>query len=197
MRFWIILIMDVDYFVWKLTDSQFLLRFLRCKKFNVPMAQEATERYLLLRQVYHPAFHCLNIEEPTMNELLNLGYLFAVPGRDSKGRRVIVARPGKNFQLNSKYPKSFLLFLKILLTVCLPDFIYWLFFSIQVSLIRISTRTRTCVRSTQSRTRHWWKTRKVKFAVSCTLLTVPVSAFLILRSLHHAKLSALWKTARY
>ncbi|XP_043286662.1 alpha-tocopherol transfer protein-like [Venturia canescens] len=75
-------------------DAQFLLRFLRCKKFNVPMAQEAMERYLLLRQVYHPAFHNLDIEEPTMNELLTLGYLFAAPGRDSQGRRVIVARPG-------------------------------------------------------------------------------------------------------
>ncbi|XP_063987303.1 alpha-tocopherol transfer protein-like [Diachasmimorpha longicaudata] len=75
-------------------DAQFLLRFLRCKKFNVPMAQEATERYLLLRKVYHPAFNKLDINEPTMLELLKLGYLFAVPGRDSKGRRLIVARPG-------------------------------------------------------------------------------------------------------
>lgn len=58
------------------------------------MAQEATERYLLLRQVYHPAFHSLDITEPNMEELLSLGYLFAAPGRDAKGRRVIIARPG-------------------------------------------------------------------------------------------------------
>ncbi|XP_033223289.1 alpha-tocopherol transfer protein-like [Belonocnema kinseyi] len=75
-------------------DGRFLLRFLRCKKFNVPMTQEAVERYLLLRQVYHPAFNNLDITENTMEELLALGYLFAVPGRDVKGRRVIVARPG-------------------------------------------------------------------------------------------------------
>ncbi|XP_011497998.1 PREDICTED: alpha-tocopherol transfer protein-like [Ceratosolen solmsi marchali] len=75
-------------------DGRFILRFLRSKKFNVPMAQEAIERYLLLRQVYHPAFHKLNIDEPNMAELLNLGYLFAVPGRDTKGRRIVVARPG-------------------------------------------------------------------------------------------------------
>ncbi|XP_051161892.1 clavesin-2-like [Leptopilina boulardi] len=75
-------------------DGRFFLRFLRCKKFNVPMSQEAIERYLLLRQVYHPAFNHLDITEPTMEELLSLGYLFAVPGRDVKGRRVIVARPG-------------------------------------------------------------------------------------------------------
>ncbi|XP_058805531.1 alpha-tocopherol transfer protein-like [Phymastichus coffea] len=75
-------------------DAKWLLKFLRCKKFNVPMAQEAIERYLLLRQVYHPAFNNLDILEPNMSELLDLGYLFAVPGRDTKGRRVVVARPG-------------------------------------------------------------------------------------------------------
>lgn len=58
------------------------------------MAEEAIERYLLLRQVYHPAFNNLDITEPTMEELLSLGYLFAAPGRDAKGRRVIIARPG-------------------------------------------------------------------------------------------------------
>lgn len=79
------------------------------------MAQEATERYLLLRQVYQLAFHNLDITEPNMEELLSLGwvflwnwsryrwnlftisssrYLFAAPGRDAKGRRVIIAKPG-------------------------------------------------------------------------------------------------------
>ncbi|XP_012279299.1 alpha-tocopherol transfer protein-like isoform X3 [Orussus abietinus] len=75
-------------------DSKFILKFLRSKKFNVPMTQEAIERYLLLRHVYHPAFNNLDIVDDTMEELLALGYLFAVPGRDKKGRRVIVARPG-------------------------------------------------------------------------------------------------------
>ncbi|XP_071649662.1 alpha-tocopherol transfer protein-like [Temnothorax longispinosus] len=75
-------------------DARFLLRFLRCKKFNVPMAQEAIERYLLLRQVYRQAFHNLDITETNMAELLSMGYLFAAPGRDAKGRRVIIARPG-------------------------------------------------------------------------------------------------------
>lgn len=40
------------------------------------MAQEAIERYLLLRQVYHPAFHNLDITIPVMDELLTLGYDF-------------------------------------------------------------------------------------------------------------------------
>lgn len=37
------------------------------------MAEEAIERYLLLRQVYHFAFNRLDITEPTMEELLSLG----------------------------------------------------------------------------------------------------------------------------
>lgn len=40
------------------------------------MAQEATERYLLLRQVYQQAFHNLDISEPTMEELLSLGWVY-------------------------------------------------------------------------------------------------------------------------
>jgi len=42
------------------------------------MAQEATERYLLLRQVYQQAFHTLDITEPNMEELLSLGYFYAI-----------------------------------------------------------------------------------------------------------------------
>ncbi|XP_057334759.1 alpha-tocopherol transfer protein-like [Microplitis mediator] len=75
-------------------DAAFLLRFLRVKKFSVPMSQEAIERYLLLRQVYHPAFNNLDISEPNMDELLSLGYIFAAPGRDANGRRLIITRPG-------------------------------------------------------------------------------------------------------
>ncbi|XP_066258018.1 retinaldehyde-binding protein 1-like [Euwallacea similis] len=75
-------------------DARFLLRFLRFKKFSVEQAKEALERYILLRQCFGVAFNCLDITIPMMEELTNLGYMFACPKRDSKGRRVIVARPG-------------------------------------------------------------------------------------------------------
>ncbi|KAF7265331.1 alpha-tocopherol transfer protein-like [Rhynchophorus ferrugineus] len=75
-------------------DSRFLLRFLRFKKFSVVQAQEAIERYILLRQTFGVAFNCLDITIPMMQELTDLGYIFACPKRDSKGRRVIVTRPG-------------------------------------------------------------------------------------------------------
>lgn len=55
-------------------DAPFLLRFLRAKKFSVPMAQEALERYILLRTTYGDlAFSKLDPKNPTMQELLNLG----------------------------------------------------------------------------------------------------------------------------
>ncbi|KAK9738805.1 CRAL/TRIO domain [Popillia japonica] len=75
-------------------DSRFLLRFLRFKKFSLLQTQEALERYLLLRQTFGIAFNHFDIRIPMMEELTNLGYLFPCPQRDSKGRRVIIARPG-------------------------------------------------------------------------------------------------------
>ncbi|XP_017770676.1 PREDICTED: alpha-tocopherol transfer protein-like [Nicrophorus vespilloides] len=75
-------------------DARFLLRFLRSKKFSVLQAQEALQRYLLLRQSFGIAFNNLDITIPMMEDLTDLGYLFASPKRDSKGRRVIIARPG-------------------------------------------------------------------------------------------------------
>lgn len=57
-------------------DSNFLLRFLRCKKFSLPMTKEAIERYLVLRWYnYEGAFIFHNLDEklPEMQELLDLG----------------------------------------------------------------------------------------------------------------------------
>ncbi|XP_054275530.1 clavesin-2-like [Macrosteles quadrilineatus] len=76
------------------TDPCYLLRFLRAKKFSLPMAQEAMERYLLLRQTYDFAFQNMDCLLPNMETLFSLGYIFAAPGRDKLGRRWIIARPG-------------------------------------------------------------------------------------------------------
>ncbi|CAH1390729.1 unnamed protein product [Nezara viridula] len=75
-------------------DDSFFLRFLRFKKFSIPMAQEALERYLLLRQTISQAFHNLDCHLPRMEYLINNGYMFASPGRDKQGRRWLIARPG-------------------------------------------------------------------------------------------------------
>ncbi|XP_013136528.1 PREDICTED: alpha-tocopherol transfer protein-like [Papilio polytes] len=75
-------------------DSVFLLRFLRTKKFSVPMAQEAIERYILLRQSWGIAFNQLDHTLPTMTEIIDLGYIFVSPYKDKAGRRVVIYRPG-------------------------------------------------------------------------------------------------------
>jgi hypothetical protein len=59
-------------------DARFLLRFLRTKKFSVLQAQEALERYLLLRQTYGPAFRNLDYTDHTMNELISNGYVLNI-----------------------------------------------------------------------------------------------------------------------
>lgn len=56
-------------------DSSFLLRFLRAKKFSVPITREAIERYLLLRHSYDMIFTNLDINLPTMKTLIDLGYV--------------------------------------------------------------------------------------------------------------------------
>lgn len=52
-------------------DDNFLLRFLRSKKFSVPLAQEAVTRYLLLRQSI--GFRRLDCENPVMADLIDKG----------------------------------------------------------------------------------------------------------------------------
>ncbi|KAI8430568.1 hypothetical protein MSG28_000790 [Choristoneura fumiferana] len=63
-------------------------------KFSVPMAQEAIERYILLRQSWGIAFNQLDYKLPVMMELIDLGYIFVSPFKDKGGRRVVIYRPG-------------------------------------------------------------------------------------------------------
>ncbi|KAL1379229.1 hypothetical protein pipiens_015053 [Culex pipiens pipiens] len=73
------------------TDSLFLLRFLRMRKFSVPRAQETLERYLAMRQTFPQWFQKLDPNEPDMAELLDDNQ-FQLLGRDSKGRAVVLIR---------------------------------------------------------------------------------------------------------
>lgn len=53
-------------------DSKFLLRFLRFKKFSIPMAQDALERYLVLRKFLHEGEFIYQKFDYLQPELLNL-----------------------------------------------------------------------------------------------------------------------------
>ncbi|EDS40104.1 conserved hypothetical protein [Culex quinquefasciatus] len=80
------------------TDSVFLLRFLRMRKFSVPRAQETLERYLAMRQTFPQWFAKLDPDQKDMKQLLD-DHMFQFWGRDSRGRTVIMARH-KNFNLD-------------------------------------------------------------------------------------------------
>lgn len=76
----------VDYFssnsfLMFFSDSIFLLRFLRTKKFSVPLALEMLERYLVIRQLYPNWFRQLDVEDQTINDILDSGYLVPLPLR--------------------------------------------------------------------------------------------------------------------
>lgn len=70
------------------------MRFLRARKFSLPLAQDSLERCLLLRQSYEALlFANINIAAEPMRQLLAAGYCFALPGRDRHGRRIVFYRP--------------------------------------------------------------------------------------------------------
>ncbi|XP_030031130.2 retinaldehyde-binding protein 1 [Manduca sexta] len=76
-------------------DEAFLLRFLRHKKYSVPMAQQTLLKYLSLRKYYPEIFTNLDCEDPKIQEIIDNGYIAVSPVRDSKGRRVIVYNMSK------------------------------------------------------------------------------------------------------
>ncbi|CAH1990785.1 unnamed protein product [Acanthoscelides obtectus] len=73
-----------------LTDDNFLLRFLRVKKYSIPMAQQILLKYLNYRKKFREIFYNLDYRDPKINELISKGYIFVSPFRDSKCRRVII-----------------------------------------------------------------------------------------------------------
>ncbi|CAO1428131.1 unnamed protein product [Diamesa hyperborea] len=76
-------------------DSNFLLQFLRHRKFSIPMAQDSLEKYLVLtnycQEGIHPYIH-IDLEIPSIQHLLKTGTIFALPKRDKHGRRVMFYR---------------------------------------------------------------------------------------------------------
>lgn len=77
------------------TDAVFLLRFLRTKKFSLPMAQDMLERYLTIRQIYPDWFQKLDINDPDIEAIIDSGYLVPMLERDETGRKVILSCAGE------------------------------------------------------------------------------------------------------
>lgn len=77
------------------TDDAFLLRFLRAKKFSVPMAQQVLLKYLNIRKVFPDMAANLDFLCEPMNRVFAKGYLVVSPIRDNCGRRVLIATAGE------------------------------------------------------------------------------------------------------
>lgn len=75
-------------------DSTCLLRFLRFRKYSIPLAQEALERYILFREgLYgYDWFSNMNFDRPQLKHLLDKGVIVALPDRDKLGRQVLMFR---------------------------------------------------------------------------------------------------------
>ena len=76
----------------KNTTDEFLLRFLRMKKTNVPKAAAALDKYISFRSTNPEWFEKLDIRENQLNDLISSGYIFVLPGRDANGRRVVFSK---------------------------------------------------------------------------------------------------------
>ncbi|ENN76065.1 retinaldehyde-binding protein 1 [Dendroctonus ponderosae] len=73
-----------------LMDDNFLLRFLRVKKFSIPMAQQTLLKYLNYRKRFPQIFLDMDYSDASVNQLISSGYIFVSPLRDTNGRRVVI-----------------------------------------------------------------------------------------------------------
>ncbi|XP_058123383.1 retinaldehyde-binding protein 1-like [Anopheles ziemanni] len=104
--------------IWKCrTDAKFLLRFLRFQKFSVPMACEALERYLMMRETYPSWFQNLDSYDTAIKELYLDGST-SILGQDSAGRTVIFFRVAR-FVAEKMVPPKGAQFLALLLEAML------------------------------------------------------------------------------
>ncbi|XP_070490741.1 retinaldehyde-binding protein 1-like [Chironomus tepperi] len=71
-------------------DDGFLLRFLRNKKFSIPMAQQQLLKYLNMRKVMTHLSYNLDFLDPCLRNLFDNGYIVVSPIRDKFGRRTIL-----------------------------------------------------------------------------------------------------------
>ncbi|XP_055610997.1 retinaldehyde-binding protein 1-like [Uranotaenia lowii] len=79
------------------TDSLFLLRFLRQRKFSIPLACETLERYLAMRQTFPHWYQNLDPQDADMQEM-SFNDVFQALGFDEHGRILILIK-SRNFNV--------------------------------------------------------------------------------------------------
>ncbi|GFT01358.1 leucine--tRNA ligase [Trichonephila clavipes] len=70
-------------------DNNFLLRFLRMRKYRVDLAQQVLDKYLTVKTKYPMPYQKLDIRKPSLRDLISKGYVFPLPERDKDGRVVL------------------------------------------------------------------------------------------------------------
>ncbi|XP_053686838.1 clavesin-1-like [Sabethes cyaneus] len=101
------------------TDPTFLLRFLRFRKFSVPMAQAAIERYLAMRQTFPDWFQKMDSDDQLIQEAID-DEVFSIMGRDEVGRTVIWIRYGR-FNVEKLNPVAMFRFTMVFLEALMDD----------------------------------------------------------------------------
>uniref|UniRef100_A0A8W7P627 CRAL-TRIO domain-containing protein n=1 Tax=Anopheles coluzzii TaxID=1518534 RepID=A0A8W7P627_ANOCL len=101
------------------TDDRFLLRFLRVKKFSVPMACEMLERYLTMRQTYPRWFARLDPEDADLGAVLDACCLVPI-GRDPASGRIVIFGVVRNFDAQ-RYNSDTMIRLNMLVAEALLD----------------------------------------------------------------------------
>ncbi|XP_049542596.1 clavesin-2-like [Anopheles darlingi] len=67
------------------TDARFLLRFLRAKKHSFLMASQTLERYLAARMIHPGWFQRLDIRDPELSHLADIGFIYPLLERTADG----------------------------------------------------------------------------------------------------------------
>ncbi|GAB0096829.1 hypothetical protein DMENIID0001_123970 [Sergentomyia squamirostris] len=74
-------------------DANFLMRFLRTKKFSVPEALQLLENYLTTRKIFPELFENLTLDDPAIKHMISTGSVMLLPEPDMNGRLVITFDP--------------------------------------------------------------------------------------------------------
>lgn len=95
---WLKIIESSKYFIvsYPVLDDNFLLRFLRAKKYSNANAFKMLETFLIRSQMFPQWFKHVSIfDDERINELYSSGFIFPLPERDLNGARVIFVQASK------------------------------------------------------------------------------------------------------
>ncbi|XP_055626847.1 clavesin-1-like [Toxorhynchites rutilus septentrionalis] len=101
------------------TDAVFLLRFLRFRKFSVPQAQAAIERYMAMRQTFPEWFQKFDSNDKLMQEVID-DEVYSILGRDGEGRTVVLIRFGR-FNVEKLRPVDIFRYTMMFIELLLDD----------------------------------------------------------------------------